>query len=183
MGAAAGPAWAEGAAFNAVTARRGGGGGGGHEAWPAPHGGVRVEGIGHAEVGPTVAAGTVDGGFEAAGGQRFGGDVVGAGAVKDNHGFQLRLVGFDEGAHAAEIAFTFFANVGDEKDGAARLDVGFLASAVAGDERGETRAVIGDSGGEEAITVVADFYFGGGGKDGVEMGGEHDHFFFVCAAH
>src|SRR6266436_2379989 len=141
-----------------------------------------VDGIGHAEVGPTVAAGTVDGGFEAAGGQRFGGDVVGAGAIKDNYGFQLRLVGFDEGAHAAEIAFTFFANVGDEKDGAARLDMGFLASAGYGDERGETRAVIGDSGGEEAITVVADFYFGGGGKDGVEMGGEHDHFFFVCAA-
>src|SRR6266481_4821023 len=159
---------------------RGGGNFGVDEADRGAHEGV--DGIGHAEVGPTVAAGTGDGGFEAAGGQRFGGYVVGAGAVKDNHGFQLRLVGFDEGAHAAEIAFTFFANVGDEKDGAARLDMGFLASAGYGDERGETRAVIGDSGGEEAITVVADFYFGGGGKDGVEMGGEHDHFFFVCAA-
>jgi len=36
-------------------------------------------------------------------------------AVEDNHGFQRRLVGFDEGAHAAEIAFTFFANVATKR--------------------------------------------------------------------
>src|SRR5260370_10958985 len=123
---------------------RGGGDFGVDEADRGAHEGV--DGIRHAEVGPTVAAGTVDGGFEAAGGKRFGGYVVGAGAVKDNHGFQLRLVRFDEGANAAEIAFTFFANGGDAKDGAGRLRLGFLGSASDGGARCVARAVVGDSG-------------------------------------
>src|SRR5258708_26713023 len=58
----------------------------------------------------------------------------------------------------------------------------FVACAGNGDERGETGAVVGDSGGEEAIAFVADFYFGGGGKDGVQMRGEYDDFLFICAA-
>src|SRR4029077_7733265 len=92
-----------------------------------------VDGIGHAEVGPTVAAGAGDGGFYAAGGEGFGGDVVGAGAVEHDNGFELRFVAIDQGAHAAEIAFAFFADVCDEEDGAARTDVGFLARPGDGD--------------------------------------------------
>ncbi len=137
----------------------------------------RVDGIGHAEVGPTVAAGAGDEDFEAAGGEGFGGDVIGAGAVEDDGGFQVRAIGFDEGAHAAEIAFAFFADVSDEEDRATRLDPGFLDGARDGDERGEAGAVVGDAGGAQAFAVAADFHFGAGGKDGVEMRGEHYDFF------
>ncbi len=99
----------------------------------------------------------------------------------DNYGFQFGLIGFDEGAHAAEIAFAFFADVGDKKDSAARLDVGFVARAGDGDERGEAGAVVRDSGGEEAIALVADFDWGRGGEDGIEVGGKNNDFFFVGA--
>src|SRR5260370_24607182 len=57
-----------------------------------------------------------------------------------------------------------------------------VASAGDGDERGEAGAVVGDSRAEEAIAFATDFYFGGGGKDGVEGRGEHDDFFFTDAA-
>src|SRR5260370_18446343 len=57
-----------------------------------------------------------------------------------------------------------------------------VASAGDGDERGEAGAVVGDSRAEEAIAFATDFYFGGGGKEGVEVRGEHDGFFFICAA-
>ncbi len=106
----------------------------------------RVDGIGHAEVGPTVAAGAGDENFEAAGSEGFGGYVVGAGAVEDYCCFQARAVGFDQGAQPRKVAFAFFADVGDEEDGAAGLDLGFVDGAGDGDERGEAGAVVGDAG-------------------------------------
>ncbi len=138
--------------------------------------------MGHAEVRPTVAAGAGDDGLYAARGERFGGDVVGAGAVENDHGFEFGFIGVDQSAHAAEIAFAFFADVGDEENAAARVDLGFLTGARDGDEGGEAGAVVGDAGAEEASAFVANFYVGGRGEDGVEMGGEDDDFFFVGAA-
>src|SRR6267378_4312259 len=85
----------------------------------------------------------------AARGERFGGDVVGAGTVEYDHGFKFGFVGVDEGAHAAEIAFAFFADVGDEEYGAARVDLGFLTGAGDGDEGCEAGAIVRDAGAEK----------------------------------
>ena len=128
-----------------------------------------------------MAARAGDEDFEAARGERFGGDVIGAGAVEDDGGFELCAIRIDERAHAAKIAFAFFADVGDEENRAARLDAGFVNGARDGDEAGEAGAVVGDAGSVEAIAVAADFYFGAGRENGVEMSGEH-HDFFVRGA-
>jgi hypothetical protein len=107
--------------------------------------------------------------------------VISAGTVEDECRFQARAVGFDQGAHAAEVAFAFFADVGYEEDGAAGPDLGFLDGAGDGDERGEACAVVGDAGCAQAFAFSADLYVGAGGKDGVEMRGEHHDFFVVGA--
>ena len=73
-----------------------------------------------------MAAGTRDDGFDAAGGQRFCGDVVRAGAVEDDDGFEAVAISVHERAHTAEIAFALFADVGDEKDGPLRLDASLV---------------------------------------------------------
>jgi len=52
----------------------------------------------------------------------FGGDVVGAGAVENDHGFGL-IYRRDQSAHARGDCFAFFADIGDEEDGAARMDL------------------------------------------------------------
>ena len=95
--------------------------------------------------------------------------------------FRLRAIGVDESAHAAEIAFALFADVGDEKNGAARLDSGFVNGAGDGDEAGEAGSVVGDAGRVQAVAVAADFNFGAWRENGVEMRGEH-HDFFVGGA-
>ena len=61
-----------------------------------------------------MAAGAGDDGFDAAGGEGFGGDVIGAGPVEDDDGFEAVAIGVDENAHTAEIAFALFTDVGDE---------------------------------------------------------------------
>src|SRR5712672_4023030 len=147
---------------------------------PAPA--ATVDRVGHAEVRPTVAAGAGNDGFHAARGERFGGDVVGAGAIEYDHGFEFGFVGVDQSAHAAEIAFAFFADVGDEEDAAARVDLGSLTGARDGDEGGEAGAIVGDAGAEKTSAFVADFYVGGRWEDGVKMRGEYDDFFFIGAA-
>ncbi len=137
----------------------------------------RVDGIGHAEVGPAVATGAGDENFETSRGERFRGDVIGAGAVENDCGFEFGAVGVDESAHAAEVAFAFFADIGDEENCAARFDSGFMDRARDGDQCGQAGAVVGNSRRVQAFGVAANFHFGAGRKDGVEMRGEHDDFF------
>src|SRR5580765_1916011 len=83
----------------------------------------RIYRIGHAEVRPAVPAGAVDNDFEAARGERDGRDVIGTGAVQNDHSLQAVMVGIDEGAHAAEVAFAFFPDVRNKKNGALRFDL------------------------------------------------------------
>src|SRR5579859_1268121 len=56
--------------------------------------------------------------------------------------------------------------------------MGFVEGACDSDEGGETGAVVGDSGSEEAITFAAHFYFRGRRENRVEMCGEKNNFFF-----
>ena len=44
--------------------------------------------------------------------------MIGAGAVEHNNGFEFRAVGIHNRAHPPQIAFAFFTNVADEKNGA-----------------------------------------------------------------
>ena len=60
-----------------------------------------VDGIGHAEVRPTVAAWAGDQSFKPARSESFCGHVIGAGAVKHYHGFQFPSVGIHNSPHAA----------------------------------------------------------------------------------
>ena len=131
----------------------------------------RVDRIGHAEIGPAVAAGTGDDDFEAARSQRFGGDVVDAGAVENDDGFQAVTIGIDERAHAAEIAFAFFADVGDKQNGALRLDARFVNGARDGHQRRQAGTVVGNSRRAHAIAFAMNFDVGAGGKNGIEMRG------------
>src|SRR5437868_490000 len=104
-----------------------------------------VDRVGQAKIRPTVAAGSRDEDFEAARSERFGGDVVDAGAVQDQNGFEFGTIGVNERAHTTEIAFAFFADIGDEQDGALRQDSGFVNGTRNRDEGGKTCAIIGNS--------------------------------------
>jgi len=141
----------------------------------------RADGIRHAEVGPAVTARASDEDFEAARGQCFSGDVIGTGTVENDGGFEFGAIGVYESAHAAEIAFSFLADVGDEEDGAKRSDFSFVQATGDGDKRGEAGAIVGDAGRTHALRFAANFYVGAGREDGVEVRGEHDDFFFISA--
>src|SRR5579859_849367 len=127
----------------------------------------RVYRIGHAEVRPTVAAGAVDDDFETARGERDGGDVIGASAVQNDDGFEAVAVGIDKGAHAAEVAFAFFPDVGHEKNGALRLDLRLVDGASDGHERSEARTIIRNARCEHAAAFAPNFDVRPSGEDGI----------------
>ena len=81
----------------------------------------RVDRIGHTEIRPTVAAGAGNERFEPPRSQRFRGDVVRAGTVENHDCLEFGAIGFDQGAHPAEIAFALFAHVGNKKNRALRF--------------------------------------------------------------
>ena len=75
---------------------------------------------------------------------------------------------------AAEIAFAFFADIGDEEQGQGGDDAELMEGRGQRPERGESGAVVADAGTEEARLLAADVERSGGGKDGVEVGAEGD---------
>ena len=109
----------------------------------------------------------------------IGGDVIGSSAIENDHGFEPAVVGIDEGAHAAEIAFAFFANVSHKENRALRFDLRFVKGSSDGRERGEARSIVRDAGREHAAAIAAHFDFRSCRENCVEMRGEHDEFFFV----
>jgi len=104
-------------------------------------------------------------------------------AVVQSHGGSSRqsrkVISGEEPADVVTLAL--FTDVGDEKNCAARLESGFVDGAGDRDEAGEAGAIVGDAGRVEAIAVAADFNFGAGRKNGVEVSGEHYDFFVVGA--
>src|SRR5208283_32611 len=129
----------------------------------------RVDRIGHAEIGPAVAAGTGDDHFHTARGQGSGGHVVDAGTVQYNDGANLRAIRVNEGPHATEIAFTFLADVCGKQDSALRLDFRNVESARHGEHASQTGTVVGNSGSEQAIAFARDINFRGRRENGVEV--------------
>ena len=77
-------------------------------------------------------------------------------------------------ADAAEIAFAFFADIGEEEQGQSGDDAELMECGGEGPERGESGAVVADAGAEQAGLLAADVERGGGGKDRVEVGAEGD---------
>ncbi len=129
-----------------------------------------------------MAARPVDDGFQAARSQRFGRDMIRGRTIEDDGGAQARLVGFDHGAHAAQIAFALFADVGNKKNGALRLDASFVDGACERNQSDQPGAVIGNSWGGHAAVFVADLHVGARRKYGVEMRREENNFFIVGPA-
>src|SRR5690349_4405568 len=82
-----------------------------------------VHRVGDAIIAPTVAAGAIDGDIETAAGERLGSDVVGVGAVQNQERLNATAGGglTAEIAHAAQVALSLFAHVGDEHDAAADI--------------------------------------------------------------
>ena len=135
-----------------------------------------VEGTG---VCPGVASGAGDGDAEAEAAESPGDDGGAAAAFERDGGGDAGGVGaaFEEVAHAAEVAFAFFAYVGGEEDGDGWGDFGVTQCGGDGEEAGEAGGVVADAGGVDAMGA---FFFDGvdggvGGKDGVEVGGEEDY--------
>jgi hypothetical protein len=79
-------------------------------------------------------------------------------------------------AHAAEVAFAFFAYVGGEEDGDGWGDAGVTEGGSDSKQGGEASGVVADAGSVDAGAVGGfDGLEGGaGGEDGVEVGGEED---------
>ncbi len=89
-----------------------------------------------------------------------------------------RCIG-EEVAHAAEVAFALFADVGGEDDGGYGFDTGLDEGGGDGKERGEARTVVAGTGAKDAGAVFAGATIGAGRKDGVEVGAEEYEIF--CA--
>ena len=101
-----------------------------------------------------------------------------AAAFEDDGGGDAVAVGaaLEEVAHAAEVAFAFFAYVGGEEDGDGWGDVGVAEGGGYGEQAGESGDVVADAGGVDAVGVGGfdGFAVGAFGEDGVEVGGEED---------
>jgi hypothetical protein len=129
-----------------------------------------------------VATRTGDCGFQAARSKRFGGDVIGAGAVEHHDSFEPRMISINQGTHAAEIAFAFFAHVTHEKNRALWFEVRELRGTRNRQKSGNSGAIVGNSRRAHAAALAADFHIRFGGKNRVHVRGEDDHILFVRAA-
>ncbi len=82
--------------------------------------------------------------------------------------------GAEELFHAAKVAGTLFADVGDEGDGASSGEVGVVHGVDDGEQSGESAAVVADAGTFEDVSGACDVDVSLGREDGVEVGGEHE---------
>ena len=138
--------------------------------------GKEKDGVGRAGVGPGVAAGAGDGEAETEAAEGVGDDGGGAGALEDEDAGDAageRAAG-EQVAHAAEIAFAFFADVCGEDDGDGRSDVGEAEGSGEAEQGGEAGAVVAGAWGVEAGAIFARGAGGAGGEDGVEVGGDEE---------
>jgi len=142
--------------------------------------------VGSAVIAPGMAAGAGDDDLKAAAAERLGDDVVRACAIEgDEVRDGRRGGGIRDGggrgevvtvkvAHAAEVAFSFLAGIGDEKQRQGGDDADGVEGRGERPEGGETGAVVTDSGAEEAGVLAAGVKGSGGGKDGIKMGADGD---------
>jgi hypothetical protein len=130
-------------------------------------------------IAPAVAAGAGESDFKATTAEGVRGDAVERGTVQDEEGpdagKKCRLGA--EVTHPAQIAFTLFADIGDE-DEATPAFSGVRQGAEGfreGEESGQSSTVVGNAGAAEvAVAIDPDVVFGARGEDGVEMGGDGD---------
>ena len=108
--------------------------------------------------------------------------MICAGAVEHDNCFEFSAVGIDEGAHAAKIAFAFFANVADEKNGALRLEVRELHSARQRQQGRQSAAIIGNSWGGHVAGIAVNFYVRARREHGVKVRRDNYNFFFILTA-
>ena len=92
-----------------------------------------------------MSAGAGDRRFDAARSQPLRGDVIRGGAIDGNYRAQARAISFHQRANPAQIPFPFFAHVAGKNNRHAGADVAFFERARNRDERGKSRAVIGNS--------------------------------------
>ncbi len=138
------------------------------------------DGVGRAGVGEAVAAGSGDGDLKTSAAKGLGNGGVSSCAVEDDVSGDAAGVGAGivEMAHAAEIAFAFFAHVSedDERDG--QLDLRVDERVGEGEQTGEAGSVVAGAGRVEAENGIFSGNGGnegrGGGEDGIEMRGEDD---------
>ncbi len=123
-----------------------------------------------------MAAGAAGDDFEAAAAEGLGDDGVGAGAIDDNavcNGIApaRRL---EDMAHAAQVAFSFFAHVANEDEGQGVRNLRAGNHGRDGEHGGDTGAVVGNSGAIQASALLADVERRGCRKHGVDMRAEGD---------
>ena len=139
------------------------------------------DGVGGARVGKAVAAGAGDGDLEAAAAEGLGDGRVRARAVEDDVGGdaagERALV--VEVAHAAQIAFAFFAHVAQEdKRRRAACTLAWMSACAMASMPATPARIVAGSGSFQALSPFADQTgFSGvpSGKNSIEMRGEDDH--------
>ena len=95
------------------------------------------------------------------------------GAVHRNELVDLALQAVEEQAlHAAQVAEAFFADVGDEGDGARRLDVRLVQRANHGEHDREAAAIVADAGAFHDVAFASDFDVGAFRENRVEVRAE-----------
>ncbi len=107
--------------------------------------------------------------------------MIRAGAIKDDHRAQFRPVSVNQRAHSAQVAFTLFADVGGKQNRALRPYLTRLKRARKRHNRGETCAIIGNPRRDQAIAFAQHFYIGVRRKNRIEMCGNQNTLFIVCA--
>jgi hypothetical protein len=141
------------------------------------------DGIGRAEIAPGMAARTGDDELKTAAAKSLGDDVVRAGTVEgDERGKRGRGDIFGGGrqmpavemAHAAQIAFALFTDIGDKEHGHGGLNADLMEGGSQGPESGKSGAVVTDAGTEKLGVLAANVERRGGGEDGIEMSAESD---------
>ncbi len=133
------------------------------------------DGIGRAVVAPGMAAGACDGDLKTAAAKSLRDDVVVAGAIESDEAWPARARGICGGiagremlavevADAAQIAFAFFADIGDEEQGSGGDDCHLVEGCGQGPESGESGAVVTDAGTEQTGLLALER------RQGVEAG-------------
>ena len=136
--------------------------------------------IADSEIAPAMAARAGERDFEAAAAKRLGGDVIERGAIQNQKCRNLRdQRGLPaDMAHAAQVAFAFFAHVGDQQQtppGALFLGRHLFDGAGNGQQRRESGSVIGDAGAEQnAFGIERNIVLHAWREHGIEVSGNGD---------
>ena len=122
-----------------------------------------------------MASGAGDGDAEAEAAEGASDDCGAAAAFEcDRRGDAIAIgAAFEEMAHAAEVAFALFANVGGEEHGDGRGDVGIAEGRGDGKKARESGGVVADARGVDtgAVFFFDRFDNSASGEDRVQVGG------------